>query len=122
MALRGRVRCKTCQQDKLEFSAAGACELLRKGETAALACHALPPCSSRHELVALYELPAAAPLRDVRPLRIECLHAKCKQKAALEMLCPIELVNSAAICFHAAHEGHPFALAWGDEFKVTSPA
>lgn len=90
-----------------------------------LSAHVLAPHSSSHKLTVRYvSKPPLLEGMEEKMLKITCLHARCKQQnnenTKVEKTCPYHLISACAICFHAAHEGHPFALEWGD-FWIVSP-
>lgn len=126
MSKTGKVRCNTCDKET-QITAPDSVSLIQAIEAGVLSYHVQTPCQNCHDLRIDIDLP----YMQKNQLIIECLRckqiAKWREKSILKMEVPIMLVNSAAICFHAAHESHPFHLKYIDTktdsviFEVKSP-
>jgi len=124
--MNGKVSCQTCNIST-DINANDAVNLIQALEVGVLSYHVKVPCSNNHEL----KIDIDFPFLEENLLEIECLKCKStpryKSKGILTQYVPLLLVNSAAICFHAVHEGHPFHLVYTNMktksiiFEVTSP-
>lgn len=123
MSWKCKITCDTCNVIQHELEHDDIFTLIMRSEVAILSCHVQPPCSIDHKLSIHYDTESKGALLGLKKhLHIECL--KCIQSkpdiAMFDVDCEPWLVNSAAICFHARHEGHPFHLTYGD-FDIKTP-
>lgn len=121
--------CNTCEKQLGEPVQCTPQEAGTRMYLAVLSAHVMSPHAQSHRLCVFVDggaepFPEAVPSTAAggkHTLRIVCLQPRChKQGAELVSECTEALVPAAAVCFHAAHEGHPFALHYKD-YRVVSP-
>ena len=122
----GTVVCNTCKKSTT-IKATNTLSLIQALDSGILSYHVTSPCSMNHILETQINLPTMKK----HTLEIECIRCRSdprhQHRSKLTIDTPLMLVNSVAICFHAAHEGHRFHLKYTDIntgeviFEVLSP-
>lgn len=113
-----KIVCTECDDLVLaETSAKSWKELCFSMQPMFFACHSAQP-HLQHELAFFFD--GKRPKHEGKLMVIQCLYKSCrKARKTMSTTVPIELTGLIAMIFHAAHEGHPVKVMWGDREWVS---
>ena len=123
MPFSGRIHCYTCDKDLIETSASDLMMLFCQLENSVGLCHFRGPCSSNHQIRMHVDGDVAdlveKGFKDRLVVKVD--NPRSPTPTQFDMMVPPYLIGAVCLSIHAANEGRPLDITYGNQFHIQSP-